>query len=409
MDDVKRAEERAGDGRALRALATSALALPGIAGSAWADSPRERPELSYRYSWYKEDDTAQYKLAPGATTERMEVQSHQLHYGTPFTKRTDLDFNLMYESLSGASPIRIDPAPGGGEQLIMSGATIEEERVDFLASGSYYLDNGRAGAGIGVSSENDYLAVNLGFDGEIHVNDKNTTLLGGVSMSFDEIEPTDPQIGFRPESESKESYTVFAGIAQVINRHLAVQLSGTYRYSSGFLSDPYKEAFVGSGPVADTRPGERHQVAGLVRTRGHFDQLNGTLHADFQFSWDDWGVNAYTLELAWYQSLWEALQLVPQFRYYSQSQADFYEPTYQGPFDPNAFYSSDYRLSPFGALSYGLRAQTTFRGMWKTDWEAAISYERYVQDEDLAISRVSTPNPGLINYHQVSFRLTGRF
>jgi hypothetical protein len=228
-------------------------------------------------------------------------------------------------------------------------------------------------------------------------------------MSFDQIDPTGGGTGTRPVSEEKESYTAFAGVAQVINRYLATQTSVTYKYSTGYLSDPYKQAFVGSGGVADTRPEQRHQIAFLHRIRGHFDQVNGTLHVDTAFSWDDWGVNALTLDLAWHQALWDALQLVPQFRYYSQSQADFYEPTYQGPFVPGEFYSSDFRLSPFGALSYGIKAQTQFRGMWKTDWEAALSYERYLSDGDLALGNVGSANPGLVDYHLVSFRLTGRF
>ena len=404
-------DERPGAGsKALRALATSALALPGLAGSSLADAPRERPEASYRYSYYGEADVADYKVQPGSTTERFEVQSHQLHYGTPFGKRMDLDFNLLYESMSGASPIYIQPAQGGGTELVMSGATIEDSRVDVLGSANYYFDSGRAGASLGVSHENDYLAVNIGADGEKQLNDKNTTLLGGIGMSFDQIEPTDAdQFVNRISSADKQSYSLFGGFAQVINRSLAVQLSGTYEYSTGFLADPYKEAFVGGGPVADSRPDHRHRLALLGRLRGHVDQVNGTIHADVAYSWDDWGINAFTIELAWYQTLWEALQLVPQFRYYSQSQADFYALTYPGPFDPDQSYSSDYRLSPFGALSYGIKAQTQFRGMWKTDWEAALSYERYVSGGDLALGSVDTANPGLVDYQVISFRLTGRF
>ena len=47
--------------------------------------------------------------------------------------------------------------------------------------------------------------------------------------------------------------------------------------------------------------------------------------------------------------------------------------------------------------------------MWKTDWEAAVSYERYVSDGDLALGSVDTANPALVDYHVFAFRLTGRF
>ena len=54
--------------RALRALVTSALSLPGIANQALADAPRERDEASYRFSYYKEDRTSSNKVPAPSTT-----------------------------------------------------------------------------------------------------------------------------------------------------------------------------------------------------------------------------------------------------------------------------------------------------------------------------------------------------
>lgn len=390
--------------RALQALASGALALPGLSGVAWADAPPERPEADARYSRYWEDDLPGHRVAGGNASERYTIDVFQFQYATPFGARSDLGLNFVWESMSGASPISVDTS----NRVVMSGATIEEERLDFRGGGNYYFDEGRVGGSIGYSTENDYDAVSLAVDGSRNVNNGATTLLGGLAMSFDDVSPTQ-QGGTAPRlGGDKQSYTVFAGLAQVLTRTASLQATATYRYSTGFLSDPYKQAFVGGGPLADTRPNARNQVALLVRARKHFDQVNGTLHGDFQYAFDDWGINAATVELAWHQTVFEALRLVPQFRYYSQSQADFYNTTFPGPTAPRHF-SSDFRLSPFGALTYGLKAETNFRGILKTDWELALSYDRYVSDADLALGSVSVENPGLVAYHLVSFRVTGRF
>ena len=390
--------------RALRALATSALALPGVSSPARADAPPERAELRGGYSLYREDDLPGHRVEGGQASERYAIDILQLEFRTPLGARSDVGVNFVWETMSGASPISVSTA----NRVVMSGATIEEERIDVRGDANYYFDEGRLGGSFGVSTENDYLAVSLGVDGSRNVNGGATTLLGGLAMSFDEVDPTSGGPNGALASEDKQSYTVFAGIAQLLSRTAALQATATYRYSTGYLSDPYKQAFVGGGPLAESRPNQRNQVAVLVRARKHFEQVNGTLHGDFQYAFDDWGINAVTLELAWHQSVFEALRLVPQFRYYSQSQADFYDTFFPGPTAPRHF-SSDYRLSPFGAFTYGLRAETNFRGMWRTDWDVAISYDRYVSDADLALGSVGVEHPGLVAYHLVSVRLTGRF
>ena len=83
----------------------------------------------------------------------------------------------------------------------MSGPTIEDTAQRLPAEGrTTTSSNARLGLAGGYSTENDYSAINFGFDGETHFNEKNTTLSGGLGMSFDEIDPTDADLyATRPE------------------------------------------------------------------------------------------------------------------------------------------------------------------------------------------------------------------
>ncbi len=381
--------------------------MPGLASSAAADSPPVETSADYNYARYVEDDISSSKLAPASTGERYEIDIHQLRFLVPVGNRFDLGLDLAYETMSGASPWYVDDSSGEALQ-VMSGATIEEERTDVLVSGHYYLDSGRLGATAGVSIENDYLAINGGLSGERNFPGKNTTLSGGVGFSYDEISPEDAdQFRTRQNSEDKQSYSGFASISQVINRHSLIESTINIQHSRGFLSDPYKLVLVGIRPQADTRPDERTQISWLTSYRQHFARIDGTVRADYRFYIDDWGTNSHTMELAWHQTLFRNIQIIPSVRYYSQKEADFYAISFPVP-RSDGYQTSDYRLSTFGALSWRLKAEAFFE-LWRIHWLASVSWERYVSSDDLSLHSGGVENPGLVSFNVYSVGLEVRF
>ncbi len=404
--DTKRAEG------ALGALTASAMALPGLAPAALADGPVEETSWDNEYSYYREDGLRPSKGVPGADNDRMEIHSYQFRVATPVGERSDLTVNGTYESLSGASPWFVLPDPVDGTPIqVMSGSTIDEKRGDMLATGAYYFDQGSINASGGFSIETDYYSGNIGLGAERSFNDKNTTLSIGASASFDWIRPTDCNEFDRICSEDKQSVNAFAGISQILTRHSAIQSTLGFGYSDGFLSDPYKRAYIDSigSTIRDSRPDDRKQFTWTTKYRHHVSGFNGTAHIDYKLYVDDWGINSHTLDLAWYQSIPWQVQIVPSFRYYSQSQADFYEVLYQTPRnDGNA--SSDFRLSPYGAITYGLKLTKDVED-WPghLDWQFALSYERYESDSGLAFQSVDVENPGLVSFRIFAARISVKF
>lgn len=390
---------------ALRALTSGALAVTGgWAGNAGADSPVERASADYNFSFYSEGDLSTPDVAPLDEESRYEVKMHQfrLEAPLPFTSNMDFALELVNEDMSGASPTFVQPSASFAPVQAMSGATIEDTRNDILFSTNYYLNNGRLGFGTGYSTENDYQAINATFDGETHFNEKNTTLGAGLGFSYDTIEPTDGDIILnRPEKEDKQTYTLNLGLSQILSRGSNVQSSLTYAHPTGYLSDPYKEMFVLGNPLLpDNRPDARNQLTWLTRYRGYVRELDGTFHADYQFYIDDWGIQSHTVEIAWHKMLWDQLRIVPSLRYYSQTEADFYEPFFLAP-PAGGEWSSDYRLSAYGALGFGLKADWFFRVPWtgRSDFKLTLGWEHYVSSGDLALVEVETPAPGLVNYN----------
>jgi hypothetical protein len=171
--------------------------------------------------------------------------------------------------------------------------------------------------------------------------------------------------------------------------------------NDGYLSDPYKKVWRAdlSNTVADARPNERQQLVLNVRMRHYLPAVRAALHVDYRFFDDDWDISSHTVDLAWYQNLGDNWQLTPSLRYYSQSQAYFY-----GPFFYNArsdgYASSDYRLSPYGALSFRLRLERNW-GEFSTN----VEWESYRAAASLALDDVGVENPGLVEFDILSLGL----
>jgi hypothetical protein len=402
----RRGRGRVPRGRVLSALTTSTLALPGLAAQA-----SELGELGfsadYKFARYMEDDLASSRVDVANETSRYEIDVHQIQLGGPITDRIRLDLDFAHEVMSGATPWYVIPNPDGGDPLqVMTGATVDEKRTDGLLKGTMLFDRGTGSVSAGVSKENDYLSINGGVGAERFFNEKNTTLAGGLGFSYDMIEPTDAAKHLRDPEEDKQSGSIFGSFSQVLGRNAAVQSTLQYQFATGFLSDPYKRALVEGVPLPDSRPDLRHQFSWLTRYRQHLNFIRGTLHADYRFYLDDWGIYAHTFEAAWYQMLWQSFRLIPSVRYYSQAQADFYAPYFLG--SPGSDYSSDYRLSPYGALSWRVKAETRFQ-LYNLDLLANVAYERYMSGANLAIQDVSVPNPGLVDFQMFSVGLSTRF
>lgn len=382
-----------------------ALAAPSV--SAWADEPANRYSADYHYSSYTEDDLERAKGLAGGEISRYQIDMHQFSLRVPSRGRWDVAIDVVHETMSGASPQFSVPDAAGEPVQVMSGATISEERNDLLMQWNRYLDNGRLGFSGGLSTEKDYRAINLGLDGETHFNEGNTTLSAGVGMSYDTIEPTDAALfSTRPTNENKQSYSMMMGLSQLLNRGTLLQTSLTYKHSAGYLSDPYKQVFVVGGTfLPDSRPVARNQLSWLSRFRGHVAEIGGTIHADYQFHFDDWGISSHTFELAWYQKV-KRVTIVPAIRYYSQTQANFYEPFFNTL--PNlTTYSSDFRLAAYGSLTLGLKAEYVLPTRWTKghDLVLLIAFDRYISSEDLALEKDVQEAPGLVSYSVLSVGL----
>jgi hypothetical protein len=356
-------------------LSLAALALPGLMQEATAGRVEETYNADFQYGHYAESG------------QRMKVDIFETALSVPIGNAMTASINLVRDTISGASPTQNMKNTHGGISQIISGASgnaqtsecgssICEQRDAISSSVSYFFDSAAVNVGGGFSQEHDYTSGYFNTTLSLDLNKKLTTLNFSTSTAFDEVEPTNFNQDCNPKC-SKTSQQYLLGVAQIIDKDSLLQSNVSFAYHTGYLSDPYKSVqfydptslfppFAFDGLIYgttgnDTRPREKFQWAWLTQYVRHFGQLNdAALHVDYRFSTDDWGINAHTTELSWHQPIAAGWQLIPRLRYYSQDKADFYQPVFAGNAHNYAFYSSDYRLAGFGALSGGMKLSKEF-------------------------------------------------
>jgi hypothetical protein len=380
---------------ALSALSAAALAIPSH-----GEAVPEDKQLSYRYSSYQEADAPRERVFQGSL-ERYSIDVHQLGYRAPLGDSWYLSSELQYESLSGASPTQTykeldDEGNATGESvLLMSGASIEEKRIDVKIAPKKYFKDGTAGGLLAYSTENDYESIALGLDGTLEIFDKHTTLIGSLSFSDDTISPTDPDLSQSrtdADGERKRSFSIYEGVSQVINKYSVLQAGLGYTSLSGYLSDPYK--------FYDLRPNSRDQLTFSAQHTQFMNVLDGAaLLTNYRYYNDDWGISSHTIDVKWSQQFdisHYQLIVTPLMRYYTQTQADFYSIKYSNdnPLPEDELNSSDSRLSAYGAVTFGFTSELKF-----SQWSLHFDWQQYYSREDLALFDASDDEaPALVNF-----------
>lgn len=392
---------------ALLALLAAAAALDPALLAAQDETTREG--FSYRYQDYDEDALDEPNL--GEDTSRYTVATHQFRVAKQLDDDTRLVAEGLSEAMSGSSPWFVLPDPDGDPVQVMSGATIRDDRHELAASlrreselpaATEQAPLSRAQTWRATwSDEDDYESVGVGYERE-RALDAQGTLTWGLSAAFDRIEPTDAELYLRVERERKRSYGAFASYTRVLNRNAQLQAGISLDHGRGFLSDPYKQVFVVSTLLPDTRPDMRTQAAAIVRYR-HAVTARAALHLDYRLARDDWGVVSHALEARWLHDLGRGFELAPGVRYYSQSAADFYAPFHTA-VRADEDYSSDYRLGEFGAWSLSL----ALRKQWK-DFTLTLGAERYESASATALGSTEVEVPALVDFTRFTLGFDYRY
>jgi hypothetical protein len=257
--------------------------------------------------------------------------------------------------------------PAAGNDNKVPTANSSDERYGLVIELNKQWAPHTFGIQLAYSTESDYDSKGLALRDAIDFNQKNTTLLLGVSLNHDMV-----QGYYQPDATAKNTVDAMIGVTQLLDPNTFITANLTLGRSQGYLTDPYKVVELNGTLIPEKRPEERTKQIAYLALNRYFDSMEGSAELSYRFYHDSFGVAANTFTFSWYQKLNAQWILRPMLRYYQQGAADFYAVRFSGAPD---VYSADYRLSELTAMGYGLKL------IWKPTKSLSfdVDVERYEQ------------------------------
>lgn len=233
---------------------------------------------------------------------------------------------------------------GGGRAWLFN-----EKNTEFNIHGNVYLDSWKTIYPIELRSGNDYKNLNI----------NDYTISGDTNYT-----PI-----FTPfNNKGRNSYSLNLGLSQILSKRAQLSLVYDIIMQNGLLSTPfhrihfkdYGNSYLDGYHIADaieTLPDNRVKMAGGLRFNVYLNKIF-VLRSQYRYYEDNWGIKSHTGIVELPIKIAGKLTLIPSYRYYNQTSADYFAP-YNEHLSSQEYYTSDYDLSKFNSNQYGLGVSYT--------------------------------------------------
>ena len=317
-----------------------------------------------------------------------------------------LNLRVEFDSIVGSSPNGVAASnqaqtfttPSGRDSYTVPANTLpmdptfNDQRIGVAAKKTLPLNRDqKLSYGGAFAQEFDYLNVDLDFEIQQGLNQKNTVINYGLWTSYNRIHPVGgipialatmvvPGI-LQPRSVAARSKTqnkAWVGLTQNLDRTSRINFNAEILQQVGYLTDPYKLVGVVDDvnpltlgePVSviyENRPDLRNSYS--LSTSYKLFIKPDVIKLGLRLYTDDWGVQSNTIDLAYRIRRTDSSYLEPLIRIYQQSAADFYRHSLAASATTPDHVSADFRLAEFTAVtigtSYGSQPQKNRKSEWK--------------------------------------------
>ena len=217
------------------------------------------------------------------------------------------------------------------------------------AQGEY--ERGAAAVSYYVSTESDYLAQQLGGRWSRDFKEQALNLSFGSSWSWDEIEPvSDDDTGQGPAHKSTLHWN--AVVTEVLSPVTLVRYGIEYNLVNGLQHNPYRNVYAGGTHVSERHPEQRQRRDVFVRVN-HALPDRSSLKLTYRFYNDDWGISSHEIGTRLSQYLTRGMSMRWEYRWYTQTAADFYRSEYTDASGIDGYRSGDYRMNQLASHLFG--------------------------------------------------------
>jgi hypothetical protein len=401
---------RIGSAKMRRGLMAASCALLGAAGARAQDTHAAPADSGILEDWSVDSALAYYH-----EDGRIQAIEPIVNVSKLFADGETLSLNATFDSLSGSSPngaltshtAQTFSSPSGKAAHRSSTApgqlpvdpNYEDDRIAVGANWSVPITRvTQVSVGGKVSGEDDFYSVTLDASIAHDFNEKNTTLSLGLYDEFDSLRPiggapaagSDYALAEKTGDKTKDGVGALLGLTQVMTRNWLSEINVSVDRFKGYLNDPYKFTSIidGAGSTLgyeyENRPDQRTRKSAYWDNRIAWSTRLSTA-ASLRYMSDNWGVRSDTAQAHLHWSLSDNRYVEPSIRWYRQTAAAFYTPFILSTSEvPMAYQSSDSRLGPFHALTFGFKyAQKLpgFGGRAESEFSVRAEYYQQILDE----------------------------
>jgi len=350
----------------------------------------ETSEVDLLLSYYNQDGN-NAAVTGGEGTEALTDATSSIVLRMPLNADAILTVDVGLSAYTSASSSNVNPLDGNSTNVSPFDASSGESRKDQLVyiNPTYQRSSEDRNTIWSVngyfSVEYDYNSVGFGGIYSRLFNEKNTEVSIGGQVYLDRWNPQYPielRSGFFDDRvtgpgtytpgftefdrTTRNSYALSLGFSQILGKRMQAALFMDLVQQNGLLSTPFQRVYFADAPdffiddfqLADDverLPDSRFKIPVGGRLNYYLNDVV-VLRSYYRFYWDDWGVTSHTASLETPIKLSDSFTVYPTYRYYTQSNADYFFEK-ESALSTFEFYTSDYDLSKYDAHQYGLGLQ----------------------------------------------------
>lgn len=253
----------------------------------------------------------------------------------------------------------------------------------------------RGGATLGYyhSVESDYLGRQLSASYARDVRGDQLNLSVGTSFGWDDIEPLADQRG-DAAADRKNTLHVNAVATRILTPVSVVRVGVEVNHVTGLQHNPYRLVYAGGTSVAERHPDSRLRRDAFVKFHQYLANRS-SLKLDYRLYDDDWGVLSHEVAGGLSQYVTRGLYAQYEYRWYTQSAADFWRPEYATTGGVGGYLTGDYRMSPMSSHLFGFSLEADLGVIAPESprlrrFAVSLDYERYFNSNNYSADILET-------------------
>tara|TARA_R110002110_G_scaffold415561_2_gene650920 strand:+ start:136325 stop:137479 length:1155 start_codon:yes stop_codon:yes gene_type:complete len=234
------------------------------------------------------------------------------------------------ETVSISGNYYVDNVSSASIDVVTSGASeYGEKRTEYSVGADYLYGKSLFSAGYTNSDESDYTADTFYFNVSQDFFGDLTTLTFGYSLGQDDVF----QNGNNEFSGSIDRHNFRLGVSQILTPEMIMSVNYELVTEEGYLNNPYRSYRYLSNPLdpaagyqfaQEVYPDTRTSDSAMLRVL-YYLPWRATVGGSYRFFTDDWGIAAHNVQLSYTHTLRKNWIFDVKYRYYQQSEADFYQ------------------------------------------------------------------------------------